>query len=464
MSLKNLTRIEVESGYMGRTIWRLIDADGNFIEGFDAFSRNLIDKQHYSFTTRKRYSEVVSKLIDYFIEVGVVGKPTTEFQIRQAIEKYMHLLRDGPKVEDEYLKKYANEISMKKGLSAKSFSPTIAAINLFLRFAQGLALEAVEKLRACGLQVMAGDHETLIKVVDDFTTLSSFEKQRLKQNSALGAVIRSCGEVQRPRGIKHFGRGHGQEDLECFDFPLTSVASLIKAATCHRDRVLWLAMGAGGLRMHEALNLQLAHIDVENRSIYVVDPENLRFGRQMTQDEKQRFKGRTISKTFLFEPLKSQFFKYLEHYLLHEYIPTIEHNYLFQILRGNDHGSPLKNASDISRVKSFKKAVTRAGIKGPDIDPDYVWTPHSLRHMYGVYMLNYVPVPGGFGLSLSEVRYVMGHRDINTTRHYARHDKVLLKAKLEWADEHVNKPGFDLDDLRRLARERLLAEGWSKGY
>jgi hypothetical protein len=73
-------------------------------------------------------------------------------------------------------------------------------------------------------------------------------------------------------------------------------------------------------------------------------------------------------------------------------------------------------------------------------------------------MLNYIPVPGGFGLLASEVQMLMGHRDINSTRHYARQDDALLRAKLEAADRLVYSGDFDLTDLPSLIAGRLYAQ------
>jgi integrase len=172
----------------------------------------------------------------------------------------------------------------------------------------------------------------------------------------------------------------------------------------------------------------------------------------MTSEEKLRFKGRVVSEVFLFEPLKTKFFTALELYLLHEYLPTKEHEYVFQILEPSRRGVPYKNASDATRVTSFKRTVRRAGVPGPSYAPKHVWTPHSLRHAYGVYLLNYLPTPNGLGLRLEEVQYLMGHKDIKTTRGYARQGVDILRAKLLWADEQVSEVGFDLDRFRRLSR------------
>jgi site-specific recombinase XerD len=87
-------------------------------------------------------------------------------------------------------------------------------------------------------------------------------------------------------------------------------------------------------------------------------------------------------------------------------------------------------------AKSFKKAVKQANVAMPSNGKD--WAPHSLRHLYGVYMLNDYPVAperGLFGLELVEVQMLMGHTDIRSTQHYARAKHHRLMAKLKTSDE-----------------------------
>ncbi len=463
MSLVNITRIKVKDFYTGQTIYRLLDDDGNFIEAFDRFSKFLLE-QSYSFTTRKRYTEVVSRFIDYLFHLDVLGKDTTNFEVNRAISSYPLLLRDGVNVSDintdrvEILRRYAEATGLNTGLASNSFTPTIAGINCFLRFAKELAAEAAAKMKLYTSEEIPNDCQLLIEAIDGFTAISMYERRRLKQHSVLGALIRLHGEVKRPRGIKSPIRAEEQNDLVRLDFPLCEFSKLIKAATSYRDKALYSLLGASGIRLHEALNLELVHIDVEHGIVYVFDPRNRRFGKQMSDDERYRFKGRTTSRTYLFEPLRSEFFHWMELYIRNEFVPTNDHDFLFQKLSLHEYGKPLKEASGTALNKRFKGTVIRAGIKGPEMLPSHIWTLHSLRHMYGVFMLNYVPVPGGFGLEETEVQSLMGHRSIESTRHYARHDDVLLKAKLEYADRMIVDGGFDIDSFPDLIAKRLLAE------
>ena len=73
-------------------------------------------------------------------------------------------------------------------------------------------------------------------------------------------------------------------------------------------------------------------------------------------------------------------------------------------------------------------------------------------------MLNYLPVPGGYGLKLKEVQQLKGHTSEKTTAHYAREDRTILAARLEYADQHLWTTGNDLHFLPTLIANRLRAE------
>ena len=56
---------------------------------------------------------------------------------------------------------------------------------------------------------------------------------------------------------------------------------------------------------------------------------------------------------------------------------------------------------------------------------------HSLRHMYGYYLLNHCPNPMNirqFGMDLKTVQHLMGHASIQSTERYARRDAKMLEA------------------------------------
>src|SRR5690606_13576534 len=135
-------------------------------------------------------------------------------------------------------------------------------------------------------------------------------------------------------------------------------------------------------------------------------------------------------------------FQSLEQYVKREYVPPrnkSEGNYVFQYVEPGLRGKPYVGVSDSALNKSFKAACERAFIPQHNVGKKH-WTMHSLRHLYGVYMVNDFPVDpqkDRFGIELSEVQVLMGHKSINSTRIYARKKRRSIERKLAQVDQHL---------------------------
>ncbi len=452
-------RKEVVTGY-GQPSWGLKDPSGVPISVFAEFCRKLKGLGH---ETQTRYTTVVARFIDYLYEVQVLGAgPVSRAVVNDAIDYYLELLRrgdqislsvgkreqahyaEGDEAREAALRNVARRLGIKP-LASGSWDNTIAALNRFLRLCGMLESEAKEialnkgKMDPALVATASWDYRPLLEAVAGETAFSPEEVQHLKHSSMLGGVIRFRGsELKRPRGLKKSVRQQRQIDVGSLDFPLEYFPALLAAATTWRDRALWTLMLASGIRRSEALNLRWCDIDFEKREIFVLDPELLRYGRELSpEDRNQRFKGRTVSRTYLFLPYRTWFFEYLSKYRKEEYrLPLDGNDFVFQYLISPYCGRPLCEATDDTLNSAFTSAVKRAQIPGPQVALDYIWTGHSLRHAYGVYMLNDYPVPGQAmpGLTLAEVQHLMGHKDIKSTRKYARERTNRLRDKLEAHD------------------------------
>jgi len=147
-------------------------------------------------------------------------------------------------------------------------------------------------------------------------------------------------------------------------------------------------------------------------------------------------------------------------------LPADGNNFVFQYLRGQNSGKPLREAADSTLNEAFTAAVKRAGIKGPPFDPTYVMTAHSLRHAYGMHMLNDFNVPGQLipGLTEAEVQLLMGHENINSTRKYAHPRPSKLMEKLVLHDKAMlahqdSMTGLPPAITLRLLTDARIAEG-----
>lgn len=463
--LKNLTRVETVR--LGHTTWELLDEDGVPIQAFAYFCEKNWD---YAFTTQKRYAEVVAGFLDYLIEAkafGASSAPTKRY-LNDVITTYPLLLRDGSrklwKIISESLElnpenKWIADLCStfeRKPLGQGSFSNTLAAINRFLSLSEMLAVEAYDRAQLLGLE-HSDTYSSLISALSGADMLSAVEKRNMRMNSVLGSVIRFRGErLKRPRRLT-MPSTHAQDDLRSLDFPIDYVLSLASAATSWRDRALWLLLAASGIRVSEALNLQWSDIDFKNQTIYVLDPRGRRLGEDMTAEERLRFKGRVVSMTYLIQPFRQAFFQALEKYVKHEYVPLrnkSEGNYVFQYVEPELRGKPYVGVSAGALNKSFKAACKRAGVPPPVVGEQKHWTVHTLRHLYGVYMLNDFPVDpklNRFGLELAEVQVLMGHRNINSTKIYARKKRRSLERLLAQADQYLL--GLNEEQLLAIPRD-----------
>lgn len=243
----------------------------------------------------------------------------------------------------------------------------------------------------------------------------------------LGGVLRfSDKKLRAPKKISD-PRSVGPVDIQRKTFPLENFPALIDAATCWRDRLLWILIAGTGLRPSEALNLQWQDIDYKNRWIYVIDPENRRFSDELAPEEKRRFKGRTVSRAIFFPPLEDWFFVALRQYIKHEYLPVSENlagQFVFQYVEQHRRGKAFVNSSDAGRLVTFQRACRKIGAPHLGL--------HSLRHLYGDYMHNRLL------LDLYEVQRLLGHKSPVHTQIYARRDMMTLLDRIGKMDQKVN--------------------------
>ncbi len=240
--------------------------------------------------------------------------------------------------------------------------------------------------------------------------------------------------------------------------PKIRTGDLIKAFRTHRDKALYAFLAASGARISEALQLLWEDINVELGEVKLIDP-NRRPNHSSylylrpRQREELAWKARNTSTTMLIEPFKTLFFRSLADYYREEYVPHGRHKFVFQYSVGGIDGEPYLLAGHDSYTDVFKGAARRAGIALPDRTG-----PHSLRHMYGTYLLNYFPRPDGtYGLPIGLVRTIMGHASIASTEKYARRDKDMIALELKFANQVVFQ-GLQSKSLVQMRLESLQAQ------
>lgn len=440
----------------GSPSWELFSVSGDPIHAFNVFCEKNAE---YSFQTQKRYAEVVARFIDYLHEADVLNQSVRPRHLNAVIEAYPTLLRDGSAVtalrvrssnSDLWLAEVAERLDWAP-LSRNSFDNTIAAVNRFLRLSESLAREDFDKAAMLNGGSKKRD-VVLIKALEGVVCRSPHEIAAIKQHSMFGNVAKFAPKgIQRARRIRSPG-APPTRSRRILDFPRESLPPLIDAASNWRDKSLWLLLAATGLRISEALNLQLDDVDLENQKIYVFDPAGRRAKLSGESPNRQRFKGREMANTFPIPELRRDAFFALNKYIACEFVPCYnpgEPAYLFQYVDPAKRGRPYVDASYAALAQNFKRAVKAANIPLPGEGRD--WVLHSLRHMYGVYMMNDFPVDplaGQYGLPLVYVQMMMGHASIRTTAHYARLKQRRLEAKLAASDQALLS--MTVDELRSL--------------
>jgi integrase/recombinase XerC len=156
------------------------------------------------------------------------------------------------------------------------------------------------------------------------------------------------------------------------------------------DLALYYLLGYGGLRISEALDLQVKDLDLAARRVRVEG------------------KGRRDRVVFLTEKAVESLSRYLQ---------TVPHAAEDLVLSWQ--GRPLRYDQALNRICRLGEA---AGVEG--------LSPHRLRHTYATQLLNN-------GMSIEALRRLMGHENLNTTLIYARLADSTLEKQYRTAMERI---------------------------
>lgn len=418
----------------------LITNEGYEFEPFSIAIRNMT-RQGYSSNTIEQYSGHIARFIDYIYEAAEHIPDLTAESILDIVYSYRGFLLFGANSEDALTKKIALQLRPSRVTSGSSLPTINAALQYFLTLSDTKALNE-------------GQGTLFDKVsLPKNRKLTNEEQSAIKRKSMLAGVIRGGAKLISDRhGI--LGRPprvadnqHAREAM-----PFDKVGELISCARSYRDKAFYSLLAASGCRQHEALQVHLSDVNFEKRSVVLKDPfKRDIFDLSESEYQKLGWKGRATPTTFLIEPFKSSFFEYLEKYIRHERIAHGLNDYLFQ----KKDGRPYFTATRQSRTDTFKKLRDRIGLKGKNSI-----TPHSIRHMYGTYTLNYLPLQDRFGLPLAIVRLLMGHSSITSTEIYAKQDEDMAMTHIEYANQMVYEleGSLSIDEIKVLYHKREIAK------
>lgn len=439
----------------------IIDKDGELFPHFKTFVDHTIARK-FSYNTVKVYAEHVFRFLNYFYRASeLTTSPLNKHQLRLIIHSYSSYLLHGIDSDNEIAQKIAKENNRQNKTKISSLGPIDNAISYFIRLGELEHSEDAEQ-----------DIPPLFKTIK--VTRSKAEKANILENSVLAGVLRG-GLTSSERisyGISSFAvRGRRSKQPRSYtkrSIELAKIGKVIDSASNLRDKTLYALLAASGCRTHEALQVRIEDIDINAKEVFLKSPfevdRNL-LGLTPAEEKLLCWKGRSTPTTFLIEPFKSMFFKYLKQYVKEERISTCGHTFVFQ---NYTNFRPHFCSDRSSRIKQFKATLKRAGIEDTsDLGP------HSLRHSYGFYALNYLPVSDKvFGLPLAYVQTLMGHASISSTKIYAIHDEEITKEIVNQANQQMfNGSPIDtfetlikfyqnkISDIREQLKAYYLSEG-----
>lgn len=452
--LYNVTLIKSESS--GKQSWKLLGPDGEPVEAFSTFADSLLRK--HPLNTRRTYCRHLAEFLDYIIEAAAAlragrrAEPLTRDVLEEVVESYHDYLVYGDKSGNR-IAELVHRARPSPRLSAASSALKHAPVRKFLKLSEVIRRQTHE-LTTAGLKKVNVDPQALFSDADR-KLISPQQRRAMLGTSMIAGVVRGGPKLMNSvvlpapesEAIYDYGRA----------FPFDKISDFIAQLPTARDRALYALLAASGCRTHEALQLLFDDIDIEKGEVVLRDPKSRAnhpsyLALSPMEREVLAWKGRSIESTVLIEPFTSMFFEAMQRYLEDEYVPHGRHQFIFQYMTGEELGDPYFLSASTSRREIFHRAVSAV-----DIDLR-VSGPHSLRHAYGTYLLNYFPrLNGDYGLPPAVVQQLMGHKTLKATMKYARYDEDLIRAELRHANAMIFSGGKS-KSLLQLKLEALTAQ------
>jgi len=447
---KNVTLVE---GLLnGKRSWRLLGPDGRPMLAFDSFSRSL---ERNSVNTRINYCRWLAEFLDFLHEASnAIAEDDNAYldqeTLLQVIEAYHEYLVFGSD-SGNAIARVVNARMPSPRHPKRTSAIKHAAIRRFLRLSERTRAQMVELTRH-GFKEFSFAEHNLFPALQSQRALTLHERRALVANSMLAGVIAGGPRLLEDAFLPTTAPfDSGDQDRA---MPFDKIEEVLRHLTSWRDKALYALCAASGCRISEALQVLWQDIEVGRQKVKLVDPglrPNDRSYLALNPVDRDRlvWKGRTTSLTLLIEPFATMFFEALAGYIKHELVPHGRHQFVFQYERHGDIGRPYFLAAASSRNGVLSRAIRLAGIEN-------IEGPHSFRHMYGTYLLNYFPrLNGTYGLPLPLVQKLMGHSSAKSTSQYARYDQDLIAAELRHANMILVGPG-NHTSLAALKREALL--------
>lgn len=422
-----------------RKSFTLVSNDKLMDDFFENWCFTLARKK--KFKTVKAYAGYNRVFLELLQFVTQLHGELTPLLLSQIIENYESYLVFGTSSENPDIAQAARVLG-NRNLSGSSVGVALAALNSFVDASERLRLGMLE-MEANGYissqQLSGFSLAQTIKMETPTSVRAAIKKNSWLAGCLAGGARRikrvGLSAISKPSTLAHTDSFGGDE----LAFPIDKCKELIESAPTKRDKVLWSLLAASGARFSEAVTMLNEDIKIDidpayNR-ILIIDPTERHnvLIKYISSAEINALphKGRTHPQTFLIEPFASMFWIALEEYKAElrtqRLMAPVRHDFL---IRSLVDGEPMHNSYQ-SLYERFHKAALKLTQRSYGF--------HSLRHMYGYYLVNHCPNPNPhshrkYGLELSWVQQLMGHALIKTTKRYARQDVHLLQAALAAAN------------------------------
>jgi integrase len=462
-TLKNVSLLCIPRN--GRDTYKLLCDEGE-IESYSTFIASL-RRNYQKSNTFRTYARAIALFYDFLLEAtyhvtsnGGVGE-LTKYQLIEIIDSWKDYLVAGVHSGNALASAVAHTLP-RAPVKAQTSNIYHNALRLFLRVSEQIRKEHIE-LQRVGLKVGVFDTQVLHTELTLLLKLSHFQRVRMLQGSMIPGVLPPSAAV-RATGILP-AIDHSPDEFDHSKvFPLDLFGKFVDNLRTFRDKSLYCFYAASGCRGSEALQLLWEDIDIKRQKVLLVDPYsriNHKSYLSLSQRDldKLSWKGRATQDTFLIEPFASMFWKHLKAYLETEYLPHGRHSFIFQVLEPSKRGTPYFTSAPSSRQEIFLRAKKATGL------PASVDGAHCLRHAYGTYLLNYIPLANGtFGMPLEAVKSLLGHNSLKSTKKYAKNDKDLVSAHLEYANHQMLQAGESNISLNKIKIDALLAQAKALGW
>lgn len=425
----------------------LIIEDEGVINSYFSFFMSRIIENGLSKNTCAAYAVAIATFLDYISEAvqaenekGFIFDITKLYEYVQLFPKY---LSSATNTTNKNILEVAQRLNFISPLSHSTEVSYIAAVNKYLVYSE-------EYSRKINEVDDINNNTELFKSIK--RKIDSYEAFNINKYNVFSSVIAGGAKIKNNVILKPSKRGVAQKNIDNDkrEFPISHVEKLISLNKDYLTKTIIALLAASGLRLSEALLLTFNDIDFVNRKIKVKNPKLRKledFNNYFTYEQQQGlpFKSRTTENVFLIHPFDDIFWDCLQKYLVQERLLTESHPFIFNV----------KN-SDVPMIahdRNLKAFTQKFKYKTCKILPDE-YSPHSLRHMYVSYLVNYFPCENGsFGLPIHKVQKIVGHTNLKSTEVYI-HTNIELN-KLQQIAFFSIQGHIDLEIKRKILLSEL---------